>query len=407
MPPPNSSSATAATFAAYDPLAPQVRADPYPYYRYLRANEPVKYVESMNAYAVSRHDDVRKVLLDHEGFSSDPLIQIAFSDSNPAPDAQYLISADPPDHTRLRALVNKAFSRRMLTEMHGGITATVERLLDGVAGRDEFDLVEDFSSPLPVSVIGAILGVEASMSADFRRWSNNVTAGGDAHSLSEARRSEMQRDAVDFRNYFLERIAAARAKPENNLISALVEAEEQGQKLSADEVLALCVLLLIAGNETTTSLLGNALVCLREFPDQEKLIRANRQLIPNFIEESLRYLSPVQLLFRRATADSQIAGVAIPKDSIVMPMYASANRDDAVFENPDVLDVNRAELRKHVAFSWGIHMCVGRALTAFEGEIALNALFDRYPTLEIASSSIEWCDAFYLRGPKNLLVHCR
>ncbi len=388
----------------YDPLDPLIRRNPYPWYAHLRRHEPVKFLPGMNAYAVSRHEDVRQLMLDHAGFSSDPLIQLAFSEFNPAPGARYMIASDPPDHTRLRTLVNKAFSRRALTEMDDAIRATITGLIDRLEGQTCFDFIEGFSSPLPVSVVGDILGVETSMHADFRRWSNNVTAGGSAAVLSESQRAEMHKDAADFRQYFLERIADARAHPEDNLISALVEAEEHGQRLSADEVLALCVLLLIGGNETTTNMLANALLTLRDHPEVEREIRGNRALIPDFLEESLRHTSPIQLLFRRATARTQLSGVEIPEDAIVMPIFASANRDETVFAAAETLNIHRPDLRKHVAFGWGIHMCVGRALAAIEGEIALNALFDRYASITLAVEDPELCDAFYLRGPKSLPV---
>ena len=210
-----------------------------------------------------------------------------------------------------------------------------------------------------------------------------------------------------FREYFLERIESARRKRRGDLISALVDAEEGGQKLSADEVLAMCVLLLIAGNETTTNLLSNALVCLRDFPDQEAMIRKDRSLLPKFLEESLRFISPVQLIFRQATSDTEIAGVPIPKDSIVLPMFASANRDETVFKNADQIDVNRDDLRQHLAFGWGAHLCVGKALSLLEAEIAMNGLFDRFSSIEVSTSEIEWCDAFYLRGPKTLPVRVK
>ncbi len=391
-------------WAHYSPLDPVVRADPYPYYAWLRRHAPVKYVAAVNAWVVSRHDDVRRVLLDHLTFSSDPLIQLAFSQYNPAPSARYLISSDPPEHSRMRALVNKAFSRRGLTDMRPHIERTVSALLDRLDGRREFDFIESFASPLPVSVVAGILGIETERHADFRRWSNNVTAGGDDSRLSAAQRAQMSRDTQDFRDYMLEKIAAVRREPQENLVSDLVRCEEEGQQLTADEVLAMCVLLLIAGNETTTSLLANALIALRAFPAQEALVRADRTLLPAFIDESLRWLSPIQLLFRRATRDTELAGVAIPKDAIVMPMYASANHDETVFEHPERLDVRRADLRKHLAFGWGVHMCLGKALSQLEGEIALNALFDRYPRLAIALDDYDWCDAFYLRSPKRLPV---
>ncbi|MDF1693132.1 MAG: cytochrome P450 [Zhongshania sp.] len=394
-------------YANYDPTKAIVQADPYPYYAYLREHEPVKYIPEMNAYAVSRHSDVQAVLRNHEQFSSGPLIQLAFGDFNPAPDSPYLLASDPPDHTRLRNLVNKAFSKRMLDSKRTEIVAIVKQLLDEASENEEFDVIEEFSSPLPVHIIGQIMGIETEMRADFRRWSNNVTAGGNAAALTDAQRAEMRQDTEDFRDYFLKRIAEVRKKPEANLISDLVQAEEAGDKLTADEVLAMCVLLLIAGNETTTSLISNAIICLRDFPEQEKIARADRSLVPNMTEEVLRYLSPIQFLFRQSISETQVAGVTIPKDATVLAMYASANRDESVFKNADQLDVRRENLRQHTAFGWGIHMCVGRALGLLEGELALNHMFDRFKTIEITQEKIEWCDAFYLRGPKNLKIRCR
>ena len=396
--------ATRPSLPEYHPLDPAVRADPYPFYAELRAHEPVKFIAELNAFAVSRHTDVRGVLLDHETFSSAPLIRLAFGAFNPAPGARYMIATDPPDHSRLRKLVNRGFSRRYVAEMRGEITERVNEFVSRLPEGREFDFTGEFAAPLPVSVIANMLGIESEMHPSFRRWSNNVTAGGNDEALSDAQRAQFDADAKEFRAYFLERIDRARRERRDDLIAALVEAEEGGQKLTADEILAMCVLLLIAGNETTTNLLSNALVCLRDFPEQESLIRADRSLLPAFLEESLRYLSPVQLIFRQATRDTEIAGIPIPKDSIVLPMFASANRDEAVFQNADCIDVRRDDLRQHLAFGWGTHLCLGKALSLLEGEIALNALFDRFASIEIATPEIEWCEAFYLRGPKALPV---
>lgn len=396
-----------AGFTDYHPMSAVVRRDPYPYYAHLRAREPVRFIEDLNGYAVARNEDVRAVLLNHELFSSDPLIQLAFGEGNPAPDAQYMIACDPPDHTRLRILVNKAFSRRMLESQRSEITAIVDGLIAEAAERGEFEFIDAIASPLPVQIVGQIMGIETSMRATFRRWSNNTTAGGNGETLTPEQLSAIKSDANDFREYFVDRIAEARRNPRNDLISALVQAEEEGDKLTADEVLALCVLLLIAGNETTTSLLANAFVCLAQYPDQERLVRGDRALVAKLTEETLRYLSPVQVLFRRATAATEICGVAIPENAIVMPIYGSANRDERVFAQPDRFDVQRADLRQHMAFGWGIHMCVGRALALLEGELALNHLFDRFASIELLQDPIEWCDAFYLRSPKALNVRCR
>lgn len=393
-------------YSAYHPMSAAVKRDPYPFYVHLRKHEPVKFLPDLNAFAVSRNEDVRGLLLNHGLFSSDPLIQLAFGEGNPAPEAQYMIACDPPDHTRLRTLVNKAFSRRMLETQRPEITAIVDRLLADAAEQGEFDFIDAIASPLPVQIVGQIMGIETSMRATFRRWSNNVTSGGNAENLSAAQKADIHRDRDDFRDYFVDRINHARRNRSDDLISALVEAEEDGDKLSADEVLALCVLLLIGGNETTTSLLANAVVALRDFPQQERLVRDDRGLVANLTEEVLRHNSPIQVLFRRATEDTEIGGIAIPKDSIVLPIFASANRDESVFDKPEQLDLRRPDLRKHMAFGWGIHMCVGRALALLEGELALNHMFDRFTSIEIVTDRIEWCDAFYLRSPKELRVRC-
>ncbi|NNL85284.1 MAG: cytochrome P450, partial [Myxococcales bacterium] len=179
-----------AAFADYDPLSPAVRRDPYPYYAHLRSSAPVKYLPSLEAFAVSRHEDVRRLLMDPELFSSEPLIQIAFGAFNPAPGATYMIAADPPDHSRLRGLVNKAFSRRYVAELRADIAARVERFLVRMEEEREFDFTGTFAAPLPVSVIADMLGVESEMHASFRRWSNNVTAGGNAAALDDAQREE-------------------------------------------------------------------------------------------------------------------------------------------------------------------------------------------------------------------------
>ncbi len=392
------------TLAEYDPLSPVVRSDPYPYYAHLRAHEPVKHLPGLDAWAVSRHADVRRVLLDHECFSSAPLIRIAFGAFDPAPGAPYMIATDPPDHSRLRGLVNKAFSRRYVTGMRDEIARRVAEFLDVLEEKGEFDFTGEFAAPLPVSVIADMLGVESGMHASFRRWSNSVTAGGNAEALNHSQRAEIRGDADEFRAYFLDRIERSRKERGDDLISALVAAEEDGQKLSEDEVLAMCVLLLIAGNETTTNLLSNLLVCLRAFPDQEAAVRADRALVSGLLDESLRFIAPVQMIFRQATRDTEVAGVAIPKNSIVVPMFASANRDESVFRDADRIDVTRSELRESLAFGWGVHMCLGRALSLVEGDVAVNALFDRFSRIEITTPEIEWCDAFYLRGPKALPV---
>ncbi len=384
----------------YNPMALEVRADPYPHYKWLRENAPVYFIEEMNCYALSRYDDVRFVLKNHQLFSSDPLIQIAFGEFNPAPGADYLISSDPPNHTRLRRALGAAFSLKIVESMTGRITSLASELIDEASSKTQLDLVPAFTSPLPVTVIAELMGIDIDMRAAFRRWSNEITVGTDSN-LSEESRAAIRASAVEFRTYFEGAIARRRAAPGTDLVSALIRAQDETGQLNADEVLAFCLLLLIGGNETTTSTIGNTLYLLSRYPEQKRKVLADRSLVPNLIEESLRYISPIQLLFRRTTQPVEIGGVQMPENTLVMPMYASANRDDAHFPDGDTFDVTR-DARDHMAFGHGIHHCMGALLGRHEGVIAMNLLLDRMADYEVELDGVEWLDSFYLKGPKVL-----
>ncbi|NGY06782.1 cytochrome P450 [Solimonas terrae] len=386
----------------FDPLSPEVRENPYPFYADMRVNDPVSFCPTVNTWAVTRHEDVKHVLKNHQLFSSDPLIQIAFGEFNPAPGAPYLLSSDPPEHSRLRKLVATAFSKKFVDSIAASIEKMINELLDETSPKDGFDLMDALASPLPVTVIADVMGIDASMGPTFRRWSNQVTVGVN-QTISTEERAAIQQDAREFRAYFIDRIAAARRNPGSDIISALVR-QEEGAVLTPDEVMAMCVLLLIAGNETTTSTLGNAILLLTQHPDQRKLVLQDPSLTPALVEEVLRFISPIQMLFRRATEDVVINGVSLPKDTIVMPVYASANRDEAVFERADQFDVTRGDISQHMAFGHGIHFCVGQALGRHEATVALRILLRRMPQIACDFSSLQWNDSFYLRGPKHLRV---
>ncbi|HEY2659551.1 MAG TPA: cytochrome P450 [Caulobacteraceae bacterium] len=389
----------------YNPMAPEVRADPYPYYKWLRENAPVFFIEEMNCYALSRYDDVRYVLKNHQLFSSDPLIQIAFGEFNPAPDADYLISSDPPNHTRLRRALGAAFSMKIVESMTDRITSLARELIDEASFKDRLDFVPAFTSPLPVTVIAELMGIDIDMRDAFRRWSNEVTVGTDSN-ISDETRAAIRASAAEFRAYFEGAIARRRATPGADLVSALIRAQDETGQLNAEEVLAFCLLLLIGGNETTTSTIGNALYLLSRYPEQKQKVLADRSLVPNLVEESLRYISPIQLLFRRTTQPVEIGGVQMPENTLVMPIYASANRDEAHFPNGDTFDVTR-DTREHMAFGHGIHHCMGALLGRHEGVIAMNLLLDRMADYEVELDGVEWLDSFYLKGPKVLPMRRR
>lgn len=388
----------------FDPTSAEARANPYPLYEQLRKAHPVLHVPAIDTWAVSRYEDVKYVLRNHQLFSSDPLIQIAFGEFNPAPGAPYLLASDPPTHTRLRKLVGTAFSPRIVSSISHSIETMIDGLLTAIEGETEFDLMEALAAPLPVTVIANIMGIDSSMGPTFRRWSNQVTVGINKN-ISDKMREDIRRDAADFRAYFDDRIAYARRNPSDDMVTALVRAEEEGQHLSADEVMAMCVLILIAGNETTTSTIGNAMYLLALHPDQRRLLLQDvPQHLPGLVEETLRYLSPIQMLFRRTTQEVEIAGKKLPANTVVMPIYASANRDESIFAAADVFDIKRKDAGPHMAFGHGIHFCIGQALGRFETTSALRSLLTRMPNLHAIPETVQWNDSFYLRGPKVLTV---
>lgn len=314
-----------------------------------------------------------------------------------------MLFSDPPDHTRLRSLVNKAFTPRAVESMRAAIQRIVDGLLDQVQAAGHMDVIRDLAYPLPVTVIAEMLGVPTDEREQFKRWSEDVAAfiGGttapEIDVLSKALHS-----VVEMSQYFAIRAAERRAAPRNDLLSALALAEEQGDRLSSEELVANCILLLVAGHETTTNLIGNGLLALLQHPDQLHLLRERPDLIGNAVEELLRYDSPVQGTSRLATTNVTIGGYTIPAGSHVMMMIGAANRDPEQFADPERLDIQRHEVR-HLSFSHGPHFCVGAPLARLEGQIALATLLRRMPNLQLAGG-VTWRDNFTLRGLTALHV---
>jgi cytochrome P450 len=384
----------------FNPFSPEVREDPYPTYAELRKHYPVY---NVGPFAViSRYEDVLHVMKDPRLFSSagmgEPLVA-----GRPT---QTVVNADPPDHTRLRNLVNRAFTSRMVASLEPRISEITTQLLDAVGAADEpeTDIIRDLAVPLPVIVIAEILGVEPEHREDFKRWSEAVVSQVIQPGQSPNGEFNVIGDDVDgFREYFEAVIAERRREPRDDLISALVRAENEDGGLTPDEVLAFTALLLVAGNETTTNLIGNAVLALLRNPDQLAKVLADPDLLPNVVEESLRHDSPVQMLFRRTTDDCEIAGVPIPAGSMVVPLFGSANRDDRRFSDPDRFDVMR-DTQGHLAFGYGIHFCLGAPLARLEARVALEALIARLPFVELADDHPERVAPFFLRGLKSLAL---
>ena len=380
----------------FNPLLPEVIEDPYPLYHRLRADDPV-HQSPAGMWVISRYDDVSGLLRDprfgRRGFEA--IISARFG--GPGLGRSMLLQ-DPPDHTRLRGLVNKAFAPRVIEGLRGQIQQMVDGLLDAVAGRGEMELIADLAYPLPVSVICEMVGVPAADRDMFRQWSCDIARSFDAILLPDPEviaRANAAGDAISA--YFHDLVAERRRAPRADLLSALIAVEEAGDRLSTEELFATAVLLFIAGHETTANLIGNGVLALLRHPAELQRLRADPALIDSAVEELLRYDSPVQRVSRITNEDVVIGGRPIPIGSLVLALLGSANRDPVHFAEPDRLDVTRQDNR-HLAFGWGIHFCLGAPLARLEGQIAIGTLLRRLPNLTLATEQVEWRQTFTLRG---------
>jgi cytochrome P450 len=414
---------------AYEPFSPLVRDDPYPHYADLRERAPLYFAEQTGAFCVSRYEDVRSVLRDAETFSSDAMRTIlmgappgtdpmtdpgamqralAIAEALPfsMPDllgARNLISEDPPRHGPLRGLVNRGFTPRRIAEwerrMREVAAACVARLRDG----GDFDVVADLAVPLPITVIAEMLGVEPERRADFKHWSDLLVAGvsgsGRGRDPRENGLAESLRAVCE---YAMAVAAVRRREPGDDLISVLLSAQDGDVALTDVELALFVQLLLVAGNETTTNLIGNATHALLRHPEQLARVRADRSLVPALVEETLRWDAPIQFVFRRATRDVEIAGGRIPANSHVVALIGSANRDARHWgPTAERFDVTR-EATGHLAFGLGNHFCLGASLARLEARVALEALVGELARFEARDPRIEYVDSFLVRGPRAL-----
>jgi cytochrome P450 len=391
----------------FNPLLPEFHADPYPFYRRLREKEPI-HQSPMGFWVLTRYEDCVAVLRDarfgREEFQQ--MLSSVYGDETEKPALpRSMLFRDPPDHTRLRGLVSKAFTPRMIETMRDHIQEIVDRLLDRVQDAGRMDVMEDLAYPLPVTVICEMLGVPVDDHASIRGWSADIARSLDAIGLPSdqeiVERGRKSRRALA--DYFRRLVPERRARPQQDLLSGLIAAEEQGDKLSSDEVIAMCLLLFIAGHETTVNLIGNGTLALLRHPDQLQRLRREPGLIGNAVEELLRYDSPVQRTARITATDAEVAGQPMPKGTMVITALGAANRDPAQFSDPDVLDVARKDPR-HISFGFGIHFCLGAPLARVEGQLALGTLLRRMPKLALAESNPEWRESSVLRGLKRLNV---
>lgn len=393
---------------SYDPLDRAVQQNPYPHYQQLRADHPVIWVESLQAFVVSRYDDVHEVLTNKEKYTSENFWDALVGEFNPVPDATWLISVDGPDHLRLRRLANKAFAPSRFASMKASIEKIVEGLLDDCIGKgDCFDFAQDFAWLYPANVVAEILGVDPSMRGDFKNWVDEFLNAANRERMTPEEYANCKKVTGTMKVYFEKVIAERRANPGNDLISAFIQAEDDGKMMNPQEVLANAILLLTGGVETTSNLTGSMMTILAENPSMFAEIKANPELVNNLIEETLRYSSPVQILFRDALVDSEVSGVRIPKGSRILVLTGSANRDESKFTNPEVFDLYRPkeELDKILSFGAGVHFCLGAQLARFESTIAIKAVLRRFDELSLQNlGKYSWIDSYFARGPLSLPV---
>ena len=392
--------------------SPQFKANPYPFYARLRSELPVCRVAlpgKLDAWLITRYDDVFAALKDErlakdrfnaltpEQKKKQPWVPKFFQ-----PLARNMLDVDAPDHTRLRSLVHKAFTPRFVEAMRDRVASLTGELLTAAERKGKMDLIREYALPLPTTIIAEMLGVPPNERHAFHRWSSAIV------SLNFSKWSMLRAipNVWSFLAYIRRLVRLRRADPRNDLLSALIGAEEAGQQLNEDELLAMVFLLLIAGHETTVNLIGNGALALLRHPEQMKMLRNNPALIKSAVEELLRYDSPLETATERyAREDMVIAGQTIPRGALVFAVLASANRDDRQFDRPDVLDIARQDNR-HLSFGQGVHYCLGAPLARLEGQIAISALFERLPGLKlgVAPEKLRWRRGMILRGLEALPV---
>jgi cytochrome P450 len=385
--------------------------DPYAVYEWLRDDGPARKVLLPNGWGVwvvTRYAEARAALTDPRLRKDSRALQQYMPDAAPPEDDSlavvlqaHMLNSDPPDHTRLRKLVGKAFTARRVAALRPRIEAITAELLDAMANldADPVDLIDHFAFPLPMTVICELLGVPAGDRQEFRAWSSTL--------LSDGPDEEVRAASAAMADYLVGLLAVKRAEPADDLLTGLIQARDHEDRLNEQELVSMVFVLLVAGHETTVNLIGNGTLALLRHPDQLARLRQDPSLIPAAVEELLRYNGPVNLATMRYTVEPvQLGDVEIPAGEFVLVSLASANHDDRRFTDPERLDVGR-EATGHLAFGHGIHYCVGAPLARLEGEIAFRQLFDRFPGLRLAAAPTElrWRNSTLIRGLERLPVH--
>lgn len=397
----------------FNPLDPQIHANPYPYYDTLREQMPVLFWEDWRIWFFSRYEDcvaalkeprfgreLLKVMTREElGWEAEPAANVR---EFALMSKEWVLVKDPPDHTRLRSLVHKAFTPRMVERLRERAQAITDSLIDEALADGGMDIMERMALPLPVTMIAEMLGIPAADYPVFHGWSRNL-AGTLEFNVLEEDFVRANAATVELSAYLRDLISARRKAPHDDLISALVAVEAEGDRLNEDEMIAMCILLLVAGHETTVNLIGNGMLALLTHPDQWEKLKANPTLIKSAVEELLRYDSPVQLTARWVLDDFEFAGHPMRKGQQMIPLFGAANRDPARFQNPATLDITR-DPNPHLAFGNGIHFCLGAPLARMEAQIAIGTLARRLPDLRLVTDDPPRQPTWVLRGLRELPV---
>ncbi len=412
---------------SYDPFSPRWRSDPNPAYRELRDREPVHWAPEAGVYCVARYDDVIRVLKDPETFSSRAMFEILMNAGQEGPPplswelvrfvvryalrtrlnpfafarARQLIASDPPVHGPMRAIVNRGFTPRRIAEWEPRIRQLVVEQMTKLRAGAPFDVVRDVAVPLPVTVIAEMIGVEPERRAEFKAWSDAIIEGTTGARRENPFHPETLGAIIEMNAYLRRVIRDRRRRPRDDLVSAILAEAPGGAALSDLEVVQFVQLLLVAGNETTTNLIGNAAGALLDHPDQLERVCRDPSLVGGLVEETLRYDAPIQILFRKTTREVEVAGTRIPAGATVAPLLGSANRDERRFPEPDRFDVTRKP-RGHLAFGFGQHFCLGASLARLEAAAALEALIPELRRAEPPAAPRELLDSFLVRGPSRL-----
>ncbi len=379
---------------AYDLLSPRLRQDPYPIYQEMRSKDPVHRMRLVKAWALTRYEDVETVLRDDKRFCSGDRVLVKTIPLS-------LLDMDPPEHTRVRALVSKAFTPKAVRQLRGRVQEITDRLLDEVAGQRRFDVVGSLGYPLPITVIAEMLGVRSEDMGAFETWSNTLALAVDPI-LGGKQVQAIRQAAEQVSAYFEEIISERRSEPRDDLVTALMMAEEAGDRLTHEEMLSVMRLILVAGNETTRNLIGNAVLALLRNPEQLQRLREDRGLLDSAVDELLRYDSPVQLDGRAAREDVEVGGKQIRAGDVVISVLGAANRDPEAFDDPESLDVGRRG-NSHLSFGRGVHYCLGGPLAVMEARTALASLLDRYSSMRLAVEP-EYREGVALRGVERLWI---